>query len=86
MSASVSFDSSARPAGSSAEAGRRVLTVRENGRIEGYQIGVEVTELRSIASLMSRLGCSLERAMELLSLSESETERYAARLGVAVRA
>lgn len=49
---------------------------REQGREEGREQGRAEAVAASIRSLMGSLGCTAERAMELLSVPESERPRY----------
>ncbi|MCF0254073.1 MAG: hypothetical protein HUK26_07075, partial [Duodenibacillus sp.] len=52
------------------------------GRAEGHAEGLDEGQLRSARNLMDRLGCSFEKALDLVGCPAPDIEAAAARCGV----
>ena len=50
--------------------------IREEGRREGLEEGREETKLADLRSVMRNMGVSVQRALDVLAVPESERARY----------
>lgn len=48
----------------------------EQGIEQGIELGVEQTRLKAIENIKNNLGLSIDKALEILEIPDSERERY----------
>lgn len=52
------------------------MELKQEGIEQGIELGVEQTRLKAIENIKNNLGLSIDKALEILEIPDSEWERY----------
>lgn len=55
---------------------KAVMELKQEGIEQGIELGVEQTRLKAIENIKNNLGLSIDKALEILEIPDSEWERY----------